>query len=133
MCYIMKFENKASLREFGHMKKLNRQEILHYIKNKGFTPLDSAYALVKVNKDEKKFIDDSQPQWKNILMRTKKTIKEFLKCRKKIVDIEIALNDLVMRIYKFVSLQTSSAFFKNFYRELAIENIDVFEMYEIKK
>lgn len=133
LCYITQFEEKASKREHTYMKKLSRQEILHYSREKGFTPLDTMYALLNLDKKEIDFLRRSNPRWQGLLIKTKEIIRNLLRCRNEIFEIAMKLDDYTMDIYKIQRPETIATFFLNFYRELSTSQVSIFEVYDIKR
>lgn len=45
LCYMFQYEQRATKRDMTYMKKLSRQEIMHYVKEKDFTPIDAYFAM----------------------------------------------------------------------------------------
>lgn len=58
--YLGEFEEKATKRDMGFMKKLNQQQTLHYIKEKGFEGLDALIAICEFSSEEIGTIFQSQ-------------------------------------------------------------------------
>ncbi len=133
LCYLNQFEEKASKREHTYMKKLSRQEILHYSREKGFSPLDSIYALLRLDKKELEHMRRSNPKWQGLLIKSKEIIRNLLRCRNEIFEIAMKLDDHTMDIYKIQRPETIASFFTNFYRELSTSQMSIFDIYGINR
>ncbi|CAI2385162.1 unnamed protein product [Moneuplotes crassus] len=133
LCYITQFEEKASKREHTYMKKLSRQEILHYSKEKGFSPLDTMYALLRLDKKELEYMRRSSPIWQGLLIKTKEVIRNLLRCRNEMYEIALKLDDQAMDIYKLQRPETVASFYINFYRELSCSQVSIFDIYGLKR
>ena len=133
LCYIMQFEEKASKRDLSYMKKLSRQEIIHYAKEKGFSPLDIWYAQLEFDKKEQEFIRRSNSKWQSILIKSQEVVKTLLRCRHEIFQMSLILDDCGMEILKNIRPESSAVFHQNLYRDLSISKISIFDIYNIKR
>jgi len=133
LSYILQFDEKATKRDLTYMKKLSRQEILHYSQEKGFTPLDTMFAMLKMDKKEQDYLKKSNYKWQSILVKVKELIKTLLRCRHEIFNLAMDLDDSAMEIYKFFKPETIAGFFHNFYRELSSSEVTFYDIYEIKR
>mmetsp|Transcript_8305 Transcript_8305/g.7356 ORF Transcript_8305/g.7356 Transcript_8305/m.7356 type:complete len:221 (+) Transcript_8305:267-929(+) len=76
LCYLMQFEEKATTKEVKYMKKISRQKVIHYSNEKGFTPLDTMYALLELDTNESQFFSRTNGKWASTIKNCKKTINK---------------------------------------------------------
>mmetsp|Transcript_10860 Transcript_10860/g.9582 ORF Transcript_10860/g.9582 Transcript_10860/m.9582 type:complete len:194 (+) Transcript_10860:363-944(+) len=91
--HIMQFEEKATKRDLTYMKKLSRQEILHYSQEKGFTAKDTMFALLKISTDEQEYLRKTNYKWQGILVKAKEMIKTLLRTRHELFNLALELDD----------------------------------------
>lgn len=116
------------------MKKLSRQEIMHYVREKDFTPIDAYFAMWGINEQEASFFMNNRPMMQNLLIKARETIKTLLRWRRDIFDIANDLDKLVLNIYKYVRPESTASFFQNFYKEMATSKVNIlFDIYGMKR
>lgn len=131
LCYICQFEEKATKRDVTYMKKLSRQELLHYAKEKGFTLWDTYCTLCDFDDKELKFFRSNKPILQSLQLKAKEIVRTLLLCRYEIFQIAEQLDKFVFNNYKTVKPEKTAKYFLNFYKESS--NISIFTIYDIKR
>jgi len=129
----MQFEEKATKRDLTYMKKLSRQEILHYSQEKGFTAKDTMFALLKISTDEQEYLRKTNYKWQGILVKAKEMIKTLLRTRHELFNLALELDDWAFDIYKYFKPDKIACFFQLFYKEISTTEISLFDIFGIKK
>lgn len=113
------------------MRKLPRQECLHYAKEKGIGQLDTYFALWELSDKEIFFFRSNKEKLKGLHLKAQEIVKTLLKCRYEIFEVAENLDKIVMGIYKNIKPEHTARFFENFYRDAV--NVKFVDLYGIKR
>ena len=133
MCYLSKYDEVATKRDLTFMKKMPRQEVMHYAKEKGFTPTDAYFALCDLDDKEITFYKNSKPILKNLHIKARESIRALLRSRHEIFEIADELDKFVMSIYNNIKPENTCRFFENFFKEISTTKLSMFDVYNIKR
>lgn len=114
--YNAQFEQTATKRDFGFMKKLGRHELEHYCDEKGYKGLDKLYAVWEFNDNEIDYFNSLKPTMAKFRSMIKDEIYNILKVRKNLFELAKALDSELKKVHKKLKPKTIANMVQYFYR-----------------